>query len=145
MLASTAAAVNGNGTTNVLGGVAHQRAAGIGVGSADFEEASDGAVRRVPAEIEGVQSFAAATARASGVPAATLRSEFDGGSQWIDFPGPAGTIPAYSFSDVLSRAFNPALVRGRIVVVGRHRGRPPGRAHGGGVGVAADVRARDRG
>jgi CHASE2 domain-containing sensor protein len=122
VLASIAASVNGNGTTDVLGGVAHQRAAGIGVGSADFEEASDGAVRRVPAEIEGVQSFAAATARASGVTAATLRSEFDGGSQWIDFPGPAGTIPEYSFSDVLSHSVDPALLRGRIVVVGATAG-----------------------
>jgi len=122
VLASTAASVNGNGTTNVLGGVAHQRAAGIRVGSADFEEASDGAVRRVPEAVEGVQSFAAATAAASGVTAATLESEFDGGSQWIDFPGPAGTIPEYSFSDVLSGSFDPALVRGRIVVVGATAG-----------------------
>jgi CHASE2 domain-containing sensor protein len=122
VLASTAASVNGNGTTNVLGGVAHQRAAGIRVGSADFEEASDGAVRRVPEAVEGVQSFAAATAAGSGVTAATLESEFDGGSQWIDFPGPAGTIPEYSFSDVLSGSFDPALVRGRIVVVGATAG-----------------------
>jgi CHASE2 domain-containing sensor protein len=122
VLASIASSINGNGTTNVLGGVAHQRAGGFSVGSADFEEASDGAVRRVPAQIEGVQSFATASARASGVTAATLASEFDDGSQWIDFPGPAGTIPAYSFSDVLSRSFDPALVRGRIVVVGATAG-----------------------
>ncbi|MGA2757000.1 MAG: CHASE2 domain-containing protein [Solirubrobacteraceae bacterium] len=122
VLAAQASDINGNGTTNVLGGVAHQRSAGVSVGTALFSEDSDGAVRRLPERVEGVQSFAVAAARDAGVSAHALRADFDGGSQWIDFPGPAGTVKSYSFSDVLSRGFNPALLRGRIVVVGATAG-----------------------
>jgi len=122
VLPAQASDVNGNGTTNVLGGVANQRRAGISVGTALFNEDSDGAVRRLPAAVEGVQSFAVAAARDAGVPARALHADFDNGSQWIDFPGPVGTVTSYSFSDVLSPGFNPASVRGRIVVVGATAG-----------------------
>jgi len=122
VLAAQASDINGNGTTNVLGGVANQRLAGVSVGMALFDEDSDGAVRRVPEQVGGVPSFAVAAARDAGLPARALRSDFDNGFQWIDFPGPAGTVRSYSFSDVLSAGFNPALVRGRIVVVGATAG-----------------------
>jgi CHASE2 domain-containing sensor protein len=118
VLAATASAINGSGATNVLGGVANQRRAGIWVGTADFPVASDGAIREVPEEVDHTQSFALATALAAGVPAATLQSEFSGGAQLIDFPGPARTVPLISFYKVLAPGFDPALVRGRIVVVG---------------------------
>jgi CHASE2 domain-containing sensor protein len=122
VLAAQASDVNGNGTTNVLGGIKNQRSAGFSVGTALFSEDSDGAVRRLPEQVEGVQSFAVAAARDAGLSARALRADFDGGSQWIDFPGPVGTVRSYSFSDVLSPGFNPALVRGRIVVVGATAG-----------------------
>jgi len=122
VLAAQASNVNGNGTTNVLGGVANQRLAGVSVGTANFDEDSDGAVRRLPEQVEGVQSFAVAAARDAGVSARALRSDFDNGSQWIDFPGPVGTVTSYSFSDVLSPGFDAAAVRGRIVVVGATAG-----------------------
>jgi CHASE2 domain-containing sensor protein len=116
VLAGTA--TNAAGATFVLGGVANQRATGVTVGSAYFPEATDGVVRQIPPEVGRLQSFAAATARISGVPAARLAALFRGGSQWIDVPGPAGTVRAYSFSDVLSPNFDAAALRGRIVVVG---------------------------
>ena len=122
VLAAQASDVNGNGTTNVLGGIKNQRSAGFSVGTALFSEDSDGAVRRLPEQVEGVQSFAVAAARDAGLSARALRADFDGGSQWIDFPGPVGTVRSYSFSDVLAPGFNPALVRGRIVVVGATAG-----------------------
>jgi len=118
VLAATASAVSGSGATFVLGGPAHQKAAGVGVGTADFPVASDGAIRSVPATLDGTQSFAVATALTAGVPQSTLASEFSNGSQWIDFPGPPGTVPAYSFYKVLSPTFNASLLRNRIVVVG---------------------------
>jgi CHASE2 domain-containing sensor protein len=121
VLAAQATATNGSGATNVLGGVSNQRRAGVSVGSANFPVASDGAVRQVPEKVparHGVQSFAVAVALDSGIPASTLRSEFHHGSQWIDFPGPAGTITPYSFVNVLHGDVNPALLRGKIVVVG---------------------------
>jgi CHASE2 domain-containing sensor protein len=118
VLAATASALNGSGATYVLGGVKNQRATGVGVGSADFTVASDGAIRSVPQSVKGTQSFAAATALAAGVPASVLASEFSGGSQWIDFPGPPGTVKKISFYSVLSPHFDASQVRGKIVVVG---------------------------
>ena len=41
-----------------------------------------------------------------------------GNSTWIDFPGPPGTIPRLSYSDVARGKFKPSDVRGKIVVVG---------------------------
>ena len=41
-----------------------------------------------------------------------------GDSAWIDFPGPPGTIPRLSYSDVARGKFKPTDVRGKIVVVG---------------------------
>ncbi len=116
VLAGTA--TNSRGETFVLGGLANQRAAGVSVGSVFFPEDTDGSVRRIPWSVEGLQSFAAATARDAGLSAHGLRAMFAGGPVWIDFPGSAGTVRAYSFSDVLSGAVGPAQLRGRIVVVG---------------------------
>ena len=118
VLASTASALNGSGATYVLGGVSNQRRAGVSVGSADFSVASDGAIRSVPQSVKGTQSFAVAAALAAGVPRATVASEFSGGSQWIDFPGPPGTVPKISFYQVLAPGFDASRVRGKIVVVG---------------------------
>jgi serine/threonine-protein kinase len=122
VLAADATATNGSGATFVLGGVAHQRAVGASVGSASISLDSDSTVTHLPESIKGLQSFAYAAAANAGLSQATLRSEFAGGSQWIDFPGPAGRVPVISFVDVLSRGFDAALVRGKIVVVGATAG-----------------------
>src|SRR3954452_8806293 len=37
---------------------------------------------------------------------------------WIDFVGPPDTIKSLSFVDVMNNQFNPAVVKGKIVVVG---------------------------
>ncbi len=118
VLAATASATSGSGATYVLGGRAHQRAAGVAVGTANFPVASDGAIRSMPATLDGTQSFAVATALTAGVPRSTLLSEFNDGSQLIDFPGPPKTVPEYSFYKVLSPKFDARLLRGKIVVVG---------------------------
>ena len=108
----------------MLGGAANQRRAGVAVGSANFLEDSDGSIRRVPAAVQRLRSFAATTALLSGLPARELRGEFASGPAWIDFPGSAGTVPTYSFAAVLHqgvprREWVPAsALRGKIVVVG---------------------------
>src|SRR5579863_1802449 len=84
VLAAIATARNGSGATYVLGGVAHQRAVGATVGSANIIPDSDGSITHIPEAIKGLQSFAYAAAVTSGLSTATLRSEFPGGSQWID-------------------------------------------------------------
>jgi adenylate cyclase len=73
--------------------------------------------RRLPYSLDGVQSFAVATAQtATGhrVPA----SIFGGQPAWIDYAGPAGTFPTVDFSQVLQRKLPPHFFRGKIVVVG---------------------------
>ena len=47
-----------------------------------------------------------------------------GGDAWIDFPGPPGTIRTLSFLDVEQGSFDPAAVRGKVVVVGATAARP---------------------
>lgn len=75
---------------------------------------SDGAVRRFPSGLGGVDSFAFAAAQSydpavlGSVPTGAL----------IDYPGPPGTVPALSFLEVLDNRFNAAAVRGKVVVVG---------------------------
>ena len=122
VLAADATATNGSGATAVLGGLANQRRAGVSIGNADFEVASDGAIRQVAAEVPptrgGIPSFAAATALEAGLSPFELHSDFSGNSQWIDSPGPPGTVTHYTFIQVLAGHVNPALLRGRIVVVG---------------------------
>jgi len=122
VLAGTA--TNGAGQTSVLGGVANQRRAGVAVGSVYFSEDVDGSIRRVPASVQGLRSFAATAALVSGLPSRELSSDFTGGSAWIDFPGAADTVPTYSFAAVLHQGvprseWVPAsALRGKIVVVG---------------------------
>jgi CHASE2 domain-containing sensor protein len=119
VLAGTA--TNNLGQTFVLGGIKNQRAAGVTVGSAYFTPDADGAIRRlalsIGGPIGGLESFAGVVAHNAGVPQSRLRSLFAAGDVWIDFPGPAGTVPIHSFINVLHGA-DAAQLRGRVVVVG---------------------------
>ena len=64
----------------------------------------------------GLETLAVATVEQRGhrVDAAA----FEPGGAYIDFRGPAGTIPTYSFSALVNGEVDPADLRGRIVVVG---------------------------
>jgi CHASE2 domain-containing sensor protein len=117
-----ATATNAKGQSDVFGGPQVQREAGVIVGSVNFPEDHDGSIRSVPESIEGLQSFAVAAARNAGLPAARVRTLFDNGSAWIDFPGPAKTVKPYSFSAVYNGAVPSAAFRGRIVVIGATAG-----------------------
>ncbi len=116
VLAGTATDARGN--TFVLGGPEHQRRAGVLVGSANLPRDPDGVVRRLWPAVEGLQSFAPVAAGNAGLSPARIASLFGGHPLWIDLPGRAGTVPAYSYSDVLAGRVPGALLRGRVVVVG---------------------------
>jgi adenylate cyclase len=109
--------VGSHGSTNVLGGDANLRAAGARAGHTGAPADGDGIIRRLAARVDGLESFPVASAEA-----ATGRqlhnAALSGGRALIDFPGGPGTVPSLSFSRVLSGRFDPALVRGRVVVVG---------------------------
>jgi adenylate cyclase len=65
--------------------------------------------------IDKLETFGMAAARlALGHPIKTP----GGIGAWIDYPGPAHTIPVISFDDVEKGKFDAAAVRGKVVVVG---------------------------
>jgi len=109
--------VDRHGHTNVLGGDESLRRAGARAGQAAAPADQDGIIRRLVPRVDGLESFPLAAAEA-----ATGRKLHDPalehGRALIDFSGGPGTVPTLSFSRVLSGRFDPALVRGKVVVVG---------------------------
>ena len=87
-----------DGTSNVFGGVEAQQDAGVTVGSGLFDEDPGGVIRRVQEQINGLDTLAVATLRRLGLPVDEAALAGDG--QWIDYAGPAGHVPRYTFSDV---------------------------------------------
>jgi adenylate cyclase len=98
------------------------RDAGVGIGDADFATDDDGVFRRMTATVRNVPQFAfLAAQRATNHPIPLGPVKGDGA--WIDFAGPPDTgrqaaIREIPFSDVLTGRFDPAEVRGKLVVVG---------------------------
>jgi adenylate cyclase len=109
--------VDDRGQTNVLGGGELLSEIGARPGHVAFRLDPGGVFRRVPFAIERLKSFAV-----TAVEVAERRSlrwaDIGGHDAWIDYPGPAGTIPTYSFVDVLRNRVAPERLRGKIVVVG---------------------------
>jgi HD-GYP domain-containing protein (c-di-GMP phosphodiesterase class II) len=108
--------VDSNGDTAVLGGAENLAAAHAVAAASNLPTDPGGVVRRYPYAELGLPSFAVAAARVAGhhVPA----SRFPAGGALIDFRGPPGSVPTYSFSDVLAGRVPARDLAGRIVVVG---------------------------
>jgi adenylate cyclase len=106
-----------NGQSNVFGGEKFLRQIRARSGNALLPEDSDGVNRRVPYAVDGLESFGLIGAEiATGRPIDP--SSLDDSLAWIDFLGEPGTIPHYSFSDVMRGRTPPGTFRGKIVVVG---------------------------
>ena len=107
-------AIEPGGRTAPLVGRVPFASVGVRPGVTLLELDSDGAVRRFPSGLGGVDSFALAAARSynpavgGSVPAGAL----------IDYPGPPDTVNALSFVEVLAGRFDASAVRGKVVVVG---------------------------
>jgi CHASE2 domain-containing sensor protein len=107
--------VNAQGGTNVFGGSSVVNEIGAHVGSSLMPVGADGVIRRVSNSVDGLTTFGiAAAAVALGQPVPPPR----GGSHWIDFAGPPGTVLTYSFSSVYLGRVAPGAFRGKVVVVG---------------------------
>ena len=109
--------VGANGRTRVFGGDAVLREIGARAGQSEFLPSAGGVFRRVPFELDGLESFAVATvesAEGRQLPPGLM----PGGSAWIDYYGPSGTFPYYSFSEVLAGEVPPRAFDDRIVIVG---------------------------
>jgi adenylate cyclase len=110
--------VRQDGDTDVLGGESNLGPAFARAANSLLPTAVGGQIRRVPYVVNGLSSFAVAAAEAAmgrNVPAAG----FGGGrGALIDFHGPPGTVPTYSFRDLVEGNVPAAKLRGRVVVVG---------------------------
>ena len=113
-LATTETDAQGHG--NVFGGddVVHQARASVA--AANLPTSFGGRLERVTATSGGLSTLAVTIASKGG--ARPSRAAFAGDGAWIDFRGPPGTIPTVSFSDLIAGHVDPALIHGRIVVVG---------------------------
>jgi len=106
------AVVGRHGRTEIFGGGQGQKFSRGTPAATEFANDPDGRIRHMPFAYSGLRSFAlAALAKLRGHPVSTP----PGNSAWIDFPGRAREL---SFADVERGAFDPAAVRGKIVVVG---------------------------
>ena len=104
------------GHSNVLGGDANLARIHARAGAAAIDVDRGGVARRVPLQDGGLATLAVTAARRAGVPVPL--GAFGGQGAWIDFAGPPGTVPTYSFADVYRGRVDPRLLRGRVVVIG---------------------------
>jgi CHASE2 domain-containing sensor protein len=105
---------DGRGGANVLGGDDNVRAAHSRAAASVLPVGRGGVVSRVPLSMDGLDTLASAAAQRLHVTPGHVPAK---GAR-IDYAGPAGTVPTYSFSDVLAGRLPPGAVRGRVVVVG---------------------------
>ncbi len=106
-----------HGETSVLGGNANLAAAGAQAAAANFRPDSSGVIQKYSYSVGGLKTIAVAGAeRQSGHRVAP--GDFVHNSAWIDYPGPPGTIPRVSFSDLVKGRVDPAQVAGKIIVIG---------------------------
>ncbi|RKQ86793.1 HD domain-containing protein [Solirubrobacter pauli] len=102
--------VDDDGRTRVLGGDENlARAGGARAAASTFPTDPGGAIRRYAREDTRLPTIPALVGERLGAPVRDERA-------LIDFRGPTGTIPTYSFADVLEG--DASALRGKIVVVG---------------------------
>lgn len=107
--------ITDDGDTRVLGSTANVTEVGGRVGAALYP-LDDGMFRRVTRRAAGIETFAAQTARLAGAPATVAAIPARG--VLIDYAGPAGTLPTFSFADVLNERVHAEKLHGKVVVVG---------------------------
>src|SRR3954453_4392568 len=105
------------GRTNVLGGDANLAAAHAVAAASNLPTGPGGVFQKFTHSAVGIDTLAIAAAKRSGatVPAP---SDFPPGGAWIDYAGGPGTGRTVSFSDLYDGKVDPAVFRGKIVVVG---------------------------
>jgi len=106
--------VGRGGGSAVLGGDELLREIGARAANSNFVNDEDGAIRRLPYEVDGLVSFSVAASEEFRDERVPLRS----GSEWIDFSGDPGTVDYLPFSRLLSGDFAEGLFDGKIAVVG---------------------------
>ena len=107
--------VGENGEPNFLGGAEGIEYARTTIGNGNFDDDPGGIIRRVPFELDRLESFAVVAAeRATGENV----EPFSVDDSLVDYHGPVGTIPSVSYSRVLNGQFEPGRFKDKIVVIG---------------------------
>ncbi len=105
------------GGTNVFGGDELLDQIGARAGHSAFDPDPGAVFRRLSFSTGGLESLSVvAVEERDGVQVDP--GEFPGDGAWIDYAGPPGTIPAYSFSRVVNGKVGPEAFRSKTVVVG---------------------------
>jgi adenylate cyclase len=108
--------VDAKGGTDIFGGDDLVREARARAGNGNFKADADGVFRRVAYQLNKLKTLAVVGAERAG--ANPDPDRFGDKGAWIDYAGPPGTVPTYSFVDLLKGRVPPEKVRGRVVVVG---------------------------
>jgi CHASE2 domain-containing sensor protein len=109
--------VGAHGENQIFGGAGVLARVGARAGAAIFPADSDGVNRRMLFSYRGLPTLGVVGAEvASGQ--ALAASWLGAGIAWIDFAGPAGTMPEVSFASVLRDEVSPSVFTGKTVVVG---------------------------
>jgi len=109
--------VRSDGDTDVLGGSVNLRPARARAANSLLPTAAGGEMRRVPYAVAGLTSFAVAAADERSGRRVGSRG-FGARGALIDFHGPPGTVPTYTFRALLRGEIPASALRGRVVVVG---------------------------
>ncbi len=111
-------ATDARGDTGILGGDKVLKAIGARPASAlNPPGEPDNDIRRVSYALGGLQTFATVVAEAADH-RQIKPALFGGKPAWIDFGGPAGTIPSVSYYKVLENKVPRGFFRGKIVLIG---------------------------
>jgi CHASE2 domain-containing sensor protein len=105
-----------NGHSMVLGGDENLAKIDAVAAAANLPEEERGVIRRFTWSKNNMDSLAVAVAKRLGHP--VHPEAFEPGGAYIDFRGPKGTVPTYSFSALVNGKIDPGKLRGKIVVVG---------------------------
>ena len=104
------------GRTQVLGGDENLRSIHAQAAAAAIDVDRGGVARRLPLQDGGLPTMAVTVARRLGI--GVPPGAFTPQGAWIDFAGPPGTVPTYSYADVYRGRVPRAALAGRVVVVG---------------------------
>ncbi|MDX6603918.1 MAG: adenylate cyclase [Solirubrobacterales bacterium] len=110
--------VSANGHTRVLGGDALLREIDARAANTVVEPEPGGTIRKMQYEVDGLVSFAVATAEAATGEAIEADQLEGDGEAWIDYRGPPGTFRQISYSRVLRGQVPASVFRGKTVIVG---------------------------
>jgi adenylate cyclase len=109
--------VGPGGTTAIFGGDETVRSVRARPANGRVLVDSQGFARKVPYAIQDLKTLAVVSVeRATGKPVS--RGPFGKKGAWIDFAGPSGTYPTYSYSRVLRGRVPSGVFDGKIVVIG---------------------------